>query len=116
VREVLFVREADHLGLATNVTSHLAQSTLSSVILKPTLSSEASKSRSSIATCQASAGRAKPMPHVSDGKGRAGAHVAANNRAQTAHIFWTGHAAACLNAAKNRPPQREGAAEVSEVG
>ena len=26
VREVLFVREADHLGLATNVTSHLARS------------------------------------------------------------------------------------------
>src|SRR5262249_54055722 len=45
--------EADHLGLATNVTSHLAQSTLSS----PSLSSAARKSRSSFATCRASTGR-----------------------------------------------------------
>jgi hypothetical protein len=89
VREVLFIREADHLGLATNVTSHLAQSTLSSVILKPTLSSAASESRSSIATRQASTGQAKPMPHLSDGKCRADVHVAANDGAQTAHIFWT---------------------------
>jgi hypothetical protein len=51
VREVLFVREADHLGLAANVTRHLVQSTLSSVTSKPPLASAARKPRSSIVTC-----------------------------------------------------------------
>jgi hypothetical protein len=117
VREVLFVREADHLGLATNVTSHLAQSTLSSAILKPSLSSAARKSRSSFATCRTSNGRKslpclrRISPTVSVGQRTA---CREDSRANS-HIFWTSHAGDAEHWDKNRPPQRERAAQVSEV-
>jgi hypothetical protein len=55
------------------------------------------------------------MSRLSDGKCRATAHFAANNRAETAHIFWTGPAGHAGERGENRPPQREGAARFRKL-